>query len=106
MNVSKIFHALQALDTIANLDELSLVDSNSWSRHQRSHCKTIGGITKQALKMAVALSDTSFATLNRSLQYREEYRASGKDLSAFYEMVAGKQANPINNGIALLRGLK
>jgi len=103
MNTSqavKLHNSLRALAIVVGSENLShiRVQSVGWGKRTQ-----IENMTKQQIKLAVALSDTSPATIKNSLTYRKEFnRAKNLEKFILSVCVPDTTIDPVSTGLALL----
>lgn len=106
MNIEKLFNASQALDKLGILQEVTLGKKYAPNRSRSTYHRTIdGGATEQQIKLAIALSDTSYPVIHTAIELKNSYFASEGDLAVYYKILMQDRpqaANPIETALKTL----
>ena len=108
MNINKLFNASVALEKLRILNDVTMEDSHRHKRRGRGYTQTVKGATAQEIKLAIALSDTSYSTMHRAIEYKEHFIESQGDLAKYYAILSREcfdVSNPLDSALELLNRL-
>jgi len=101
MNAKKMYNALRALDRVTNLrvDELTIKVLHGY----KSRTRQIEQLTPQQLKLAIALSDTSYQMLNTAVELGKHAYVRASNFTEFAcALTPIEHKDPIDNALSIL----
>lgn len=94
-----------ALDKMVDLSLLTIRNQ----RTRRGSTRQIQGIPPQAVKLAIALSDTSYPVINTAVEkYIDEFIVTGGDYAKFVSLleISSGKLSVVEKGLRLIEGIK